>query len=47
MGSSELKMEIGLILIAIYAITVLLIVTRVDKPKKKGPRTTGRGGDFE
>ena len=40
-------MKIGLILVAIYAVIVLLIVTRVDRPKKQGPRVTGRGGDFE
>ena len=47
MGSTGLKMEIGFILVAIYAITVLILVIRVDKPKKRGPRVTGRGGDFE
>ena len=40
-------MEIGFVLIAIYAIAVLILVLRVDRPKKCGPKVTGRGGDFE
>jgi len=47
MGGNGLTMKLGLILIAIYAIVVYLLVTRVDRQKKKGPRITGRGGDFE
>lgn len=34
-------------IVAIYAVVVLVIVTRFDRPSKKGPRITGRGGDFE
>jgi hypothetical protein len=34
-------------IVAIYAVVVLVIVTRFDRPTKKGPRITGRGGDFE
>jgi hypothetical protein len=34
-------------IVVIYAITVLVIVARIDRPAKKGPRITGRGGDFE
>jgi hypothetical protein len=34
-------------IVAIYAVVVLVIVTRFDRPAKKGPRITGRGGDFE
>ncbi len=40
-------MEIGFVLVAIYAIAVLILVLRVDRPKKRGPKVTGRGGDFE
>ncbi len=38
-------LEVGLVVI--YAVVVILIVTRFDRPAKKGPRITGRGGDFE
>ena len=34
-------------LVVIYAVVVIVIVTRFDRPEKKGPRITGRGGDFE
>jgi hypothetical protein len=34
-------------IVVIYAVVVLVIVTRFDRPAKKGPRITGRGGDFE
>jgi len=34
-------------IVAIYAVVVIVIVTRFDRPSKKGPRITGRGGDFE
>ena len=34
-------------LVIIYAVVVIVIVTRFDRPAKKGPRITGRGGDFE
>jgi len=40
-------MTIGFILIAIYAIAVIALATRFEKPKKKPKRLTGRGGDFE
>ncbi|MEY2814659.1 MAG: hypothetical protein RIS05_407 [Actinomycetota bacterium] len=38
-------LEVGLVVI--YAVVVILIVARFDRPAKKGPRITGRGGDFE
>jgi len=38
-------LEVGLVII--YAVVVIVIVTRFDRPAKKGPRITGRGGDFE
>jgi hypothetical protein len=40
-------MKIGFVLIAIYAIAVIALATRFEKPKKKPKRLTGRGGDFE
>jgi len=40
-------MPIEIILIVIYAAVILAIVTRFDRPTKKRPRITGRGGDFE
>ena len=40
-------MKIGFVLIAIYAIAVMALATRFEKPKKKPKRLTGRGGDFE
>jgi hypothetical protein len=40
-------MEIGAAIIAIYAIAVIALVTRLDGSKKKQKRMTGRGGDFE
>lgn len=36
-----------IVIVAVYAIVVIVIVTRFDRPGKKGPRITGRGGDFE
>jgi hypothetical protein len=38
-------LEVGIVVL--YAVVVLVIVTRFDRPAKKGPRITGRGGDFE
>lgn len=40
-------MEAGFIVIAIYAIAVIALVTRFEKPKKRPKSSTGRGGDFE
>lgn len=40
-------MAFGFVLIAIYAIAVIALATRFEKPKKKPKRLTGRGGDFE
>lgn len=40
-------MRIGLALIAIYAIAVIVLANRVDRPRKNPKRLTGRGGDFE
>ena len=34
-------------LVVIYAVVVIVIVTRFDRPAKKGPGITGRGGGFE
>jgi hypothetical protein len=36
-----------IVIVAVYAIVVIVIVARFDRPGKKGPRITGRGGDFE
>jgi hypothetical protein len=47
MGSIGLKMEIGFVIIAIYAIAIIILTTRYDRPKKNRSRLTGRGGDFE
>ena len=38
---------VEVVIVAVYAVVVLVIVTRFDRPRKKGPRITGRGGDFE
>lgn len=41
-------MEIGLALIAIYAVAITVLTTRFDGKKKKDrSRLSGRGGDFE
>jgi len=40
-------MEIGFAIIAIYAIAVIALATRVDRPRKNSKRLTGRGGDCE
>lgn len=40
-------MNIGLIIALVYAVGVLAIVTRIDRPKRNRQRHTGRGGDFE
>jgi len=40
-------MEIGFLIIAIYAVAVINLVTRFDGSKKKRKLKTGRGGDFE
>jgi len=47
MGSSGLTMEIGFVIIAVYAIAILYLTRRNDRPKKNRSRLTGRGGDFE
>jgi len=40
-------MPIEIIIIAVYAAVMLVVATRFDRPRKKKPRITGRGGDFE
>jgi hypothetical protein len=40
-------MKIGFVIIAIYAASVIALVTRFSGSKKKPKRITGRGGDFE
>jgi hypothetical protein len=40
-------MPIEIIIIAAYAVLMLVVATRFDRPRKKKPRITGRGGDFE
>jgi hypothetical protein len=40
-------MNIGLIIAIVYAVVVLAIVARIDRPKRNRQRLTGRGGDFE
>jgi hypothetical protein len=40
-------MKIGFALIAIYAIAVIALATRFDRPRRNPKRLTGRGGDFE
>ena len=40
-------MKIGFVLIAIYAIAVIALATRFDRPRKNPKRLTGRGGDFD
>jgi hypothetical protein len=40
-------MKIGFALIAIYAIAVIALATRVGRPQKNRKGLTGRGGDFE
>lgn len=37
----------GIVFVGLFALTVLLIIFLVDKPKWRGPKITGRGGDFE
>jgi hypothetical protein len=40
-------MPIEIIIIAAYAVLMLVVATRFDRPRKKKPGITGRGGDFE
>jgi hypothetical protein len=40
-------MPIEIIIVAVYAVLMLVVATRFDRPRKKKPRITGRGGDFE
>lgn len=40
-------MKIGLALFVVYAIALVLLIARYERPSKKQPRITGRGGDFE
>lgn len=40
-------MEIGIVIVAIYAVAVIVLTTRFDGKKKSRSRLTGRGGDFE
>ena len=47
MGCIGVSMEVGFVIIAIYAIAIIVLSTRYDRPKKNRSRLTGRGGDFE
>jgi hypothetical protein len=47
MGSIGITMKIGFVIIAAYAIAIIVLTTRYDRPKKNRSRLTGRGGDFE
>ncbi|MBU6255341.1 MAG: hypothetical protein KGM45_03480 [Actinomycetales bacterium] len=47
MGSIGVIMEFGFVIIAIYAVAIIVLTTRYDRPKKNRSRLTGRGGDFE
>ena len=40
-------MPLEILIVVAYAVLVLVIATRFDRPRKKNPRITGRGGDFE
>jgi hypothetical protein len=40
-------MSAGLAIFAVYAVLVIVLVTRYDRHRKDSPRITGRGGDFE
>jgi hypothetical protein len=40
-------MNTGLIVAIIYAVVVLALVARIDRPRRNRQRLTGRGGDFE
>ena len=41
-------MEIGIVLIAVFAVVVLFFIFKYESNRKKNlPRLTGRGGDFE
>jgi len=40
-------MRIGFLLIALFSLVVIVLVARIDRPRKKRHRITGRGGDFE
>jgi len=40
-------MKIGVIIFAVYAVAIVLLIARYERPSKKPPRITGRGGDFE
>jgi hypothetical protein len=40
-------MEIGFVIIAVYAIVIIILTTRFDGKKRSRSRLTGRGGDFE
>lgn len=40
-------MEIGLVIVTIYAVAIIILTTRFDGKKKRRTRLSGRGGDFE
>lgn len=40
-------MKIGLAIFVVYAVALVLLIARYERPSKKKPRITGRGGDFE
>ncbi len=40
-------MKIGLLIIAIYALVVIALASRLGGTKEKPKRISGRGGDFE
>lgn len=40
-------MKIGVIIFLIYAAALLTLILFYERPRKGGPKVTGRGGDFE
>lgn len=40
-------MKIALVLFGIFTLTTCLLIFVYEKPNKKRPKLTGRGGDFE
>lgn len=40
-------MSLEILIVVAYAVLVIVIATRFDRPRKKRPQITGRGGDFE
>jgi hypothetical protein len=46
LGGNGLNMEIAVAIFLLFTLLVGVVIFRFDHPTKRGPKITGRGGDF-